>query len=118
MLSDDPLTQRAAIAGICEPRLLTHPETGRFAVEVCQRVTDSFVHRPAETRKEPDVRTLRTGLAYCWSVAVAGCPGAGLPAFESLDTNDTDVAWIVKRNLTKARLKRVLAQREELRAEV
>ena len=104
----DPLVQRAAAAAICEPRLLVTPEAAAVAVEVCRRATVALAARPAEERRRPDVRTLRQGLGYCWSVAVAADPGPGLAAFEALDTGDPDVAWIVRENRTKKRLARLL----------
>ena len=104
----DPLVQRAAAAAICEPRLLVTPEAAAVAVEVCRRATAALAARPAEERRRSDVRTLRQGLGYCWSVAVAADPGPGLAAFEALDTGDADVAWIVRENRTKKRLARLL----------
>lgn len=104
----DPLVQRAAAAAICEPRLLRTPATAAVAVQVCRRATDLLALRPTDTRRDPDVRTLRQALGYCWSVAVAADPGPGLEAFQALDTTDPDVAWIVRTNLTKKRLARLL----------
>lgn len=103
----DPLVQRAAAAAICEPRLLTSPETAAVAVEVCRRATAALAALPVHERRRPDVRTLRQGLGYCWSVAVAADPEPGLAAFDALDTHDPDVAWIVRENLTKKRLARL-----------
>ena len=55
------------------------------------------------------MRTLRQALGYCWSVAVAADPDLALPAFEALEASaDPDVRWIVRENLRKARLQRVL----------
>ena len=104
----EPLVQRAAAAAICEPRLLNGPSTAAIAIEVCRRATAHLAKRPAETRRNPDVRTLRQGLGYCWSVAVAADPDPGRTAFEALDRADPDVAWIVAQNLRKKRLARLL----------
>ena len=104
----DPLVQRAAAAAICEPRLLRTPASAAVAVRVCQRATDLLSLRPADTRRDGDVRTLRQALGYCWSVAVAADPEPGLAAFQDLDISDPDVAWIVRTNLTKKRLARLL----------
>jgi hypothetical protein len=50
---------------------------------------------------------LRQGLAYCWSVAVAADPGAGIPRFERWARDpDPDVRWLVRQNLAKTRLSR------------
>ena len=102
------LVQRAAVAAICEPRLLVGPAAAAVAIEVCRRTTHALAALPEDRRHDPDVRTLRQGLGYCWSVAVAADPAQGLPAFWALDDADADVAWIVRENLKKARLTRLL----------
>lgn len=106
----DPLVLRAAAAAICEPRLLRSPEGAATARHVCRSATDALVALPAARRRDPDARALRQALGYCWSVAVAADPSAGLPEFRMLaDTQDPDVAWIVRENLRKARLTRIIA---------
>lgn len=105
-----PLVQRAAVAGVCEPRLLRTPDAAARAVDLCDRVTRSLAGRPAAERADLGVRALRKGLGYCWSVAVAADPGAGLPRFQALAAaaDDRDVAWIVRENSRKARLARLM----------
>lgn len=104
-----PLVRRAAVAGICEPRLLRDPATARVALEACAAATASIEALPADGRRGPDVRTLRQALGYGWSVAVAGDPVAGLPAFAALARSaDPDTAWIDRENRKKARLRRLL----------
>lgn len=104
-----PLVQRAAAAGICEPRLLATPEAAAAAIDVCERATMSLAARPPADRRAVGVRALRQGLGYCWSVAVAGDPGRGLPRFRALSAcADRDVAWIVRENSKKARLARLM----------
>lgn len=113
-IDDQPLVQRAAAAGICEPRLLRDPSAAAVAVRVCRLATDSLAARPADVRRDAGVRALRQGLGYCWSVAVAADPGPGLEAFRALEAeaaradSDVDVAWIVRENRKKARLARLL----------
>lgn len=102
--SEDPLVQRAAVAAICEPRLLRSTASAAVAVAVCRLATELLVARPASQRRDADVRTLRQALGYGWSVAIAADPPAGLPAFLALDTSDADVAWIVMENRKKKRL--------------
>jgi len=104
----DPLVQRAAVATICEPRLLGTPEAAAVAIRACRRATDRLSAMPTQRRKAPDARTLRQALGYCWSVAVAADPAAGMPAFRHLDSDDPDIAWIVNQNLRKKRLSRLL----------
>jgi hypothetical protein len=105
----DPLVQRAAAAAICEPRLLRDPEAAATAVDVCRRATQSLAARAAGERSRPEVRTLRQGLGYCWSVAVAADPGPGLSAFADLDETDPDVGWIARENRKKKRLASLLS---------
>lgn len=100
----NPLVVRAGIAAICEPRLLADPATALAAIVACQDATEHLASIAAEGRRDAGVRTLRQGLGYCWSVAVAGDPGHGLPAFAALDASDRDIAWVVAENRKKKRL--------------
>ncbi len=104
----DPLVQRAAAAGVCEPRLLKGREA-TVALDICGRITASFAERPEGERRSDAVRSLRKTLGYCWSVAVAAAPDQGIPRFLALAENpDPDVAWIVRENRKKTRLQQVL----------
>jgi hypothetical protein len=104
-----PLVRRAAVAGVCEPRLLKDPGTAAAALDACAAATASIEALPAGARRDPDVRTLRQALGYCWSVAVAGEPASGLPAFAALrGSTDADVAWVVRENEKKSRLRRLI----------
>lgn len=105
----DPLVRRAAVAGICEPRLLRTPATATAALDACAAATVSIHMLPSDARRDMGVRTLRQSLGYCWSVAVAADPDAGLPRFAALrGSDDPDVAWIVRENEKKTRLRRLL----------
>lgn len=109
----DPLVQRAAVAALCEPRLLRTADQAASAVAICRTTTSALAQLPADRRREPGVRTLRQALGYCWSVAVAADPGPGLVAFRTLAARndlhaDPDVAWIIAENLRKKRLARLL----------
>lgn len=104
-----PLVQRAAVAGVCEPRLLQAPAAAACAVNVCAQLTQGLAALPADKRRDAGVRTLRQALGYCWSVAVAADPTAGLPHFRALTAcDDPDVAWIMRENRKKARLAKLL----------
>jgi HEAT repeat protein len=106
---DDRLVQRAAVAAICEPRLLASPVGVKAALAACRDTTGALAALPLEARRRDDVRALRQALGYCWSVAIAADPSAGLPSFAELRASeDPDVRWIVRENLRKARLQRVL----------
>lgn len=100
----DPLVQRAAVAAVCEPRLLRTREAASAALDVCRTATARFAALPDELRKAPDARTLRQALGYCWSVAIAADPENGLPAFAQLDSSQADIAWIIAENRRKKRL--------------
>jgi hypothetical protein len=105
----DPLVQRAAAAGICEPRLLGSPDAAATALAVCRSATESLAARPRATRKDADVRVLRQGLGYCWSVAVAADPARGLAEFAKIErSGDPDVAWVARENRKKRRLASLL----------
>jgi hypothetical protein len=105
----EPLVARAAIAAVCEPPILRPSALLRAAaLDACDRATDLLRSIPGPARRDPDVRTLRLGLAYCWSVAVAASPEEGLPRFLALATDDPDVAWLVAQNRTKNRLATLL----------
>ena len=104
------LEQRAAAAGTCEPRLLRDPVAVRRVLDILDAITATLPGAP--DRRTDGYRTLRQALGYCWSVAVAADPVDGLPAFERWHRDpDLDIAWIVRENLGKARLKRALADR-------
>ena len=102
------LEQRAAAAGLCEPSLLTTPERTAAVLDVLEVITHALAAAPAGDRRDPDYRTLRQGLGYCWSVAVAADPVGG-PARMTrwIDTKDEDVRWVMRTNLSKKRLHRM-----------
>lgn len=106
--SREPLLVRCAVASVCEPRLLTDRSMVDAALEACRLGTDLVASTPAAERRHDAVRTLRQGLGYCWSVAVAADPDRGLAAFLALDIDDADIAWIVRENRKKKRLARLL----------
>jgi len=60
-------------------------------------------------RRSPSVRTLRQALGYGWSVAIAALPAEGLRIFAVLQRSaDPDIAWIVRENSKKHRLRKLL----------
>ena len=99
------LEGRAAMAALCEPRLLRDRRTIARTLAILDRLTASV--RDAADGRADDVRILRQALGYGWSVAAAADVTLGLPALEPwlLDPSP-DVRWIVRQNLTKARLAR------------
>lgn len=97
--------QRAAAAALCEPRLLAGPGRTLAVLGILDRITDGVAAAPPADRKSEPFRTLRQALGYCWSVAVAAGPQAGVPAFRRwLASGDVDVRWIMRENLGKKRI--------------
>jgi hypothetical protein len=100
------LVQRAAIAALCEPRLLTKKKHAAQVLRILDAVTRSLAR--VKDRKSDEFLALRKGLAYCWSVAVAACPSGGKSVMEKwFVSDDRDIAWIMKENLKKDRLARM-----------
>lgn len=98
------LEQRAAVAAICEPRLLRDRAQTRRAIALVERVTASVAGAGDDADGR---RVLRQALGYGWSVLIAADPERGKPAFERLLASDNpDIRWIVRENLKKARLER------------
>lgn len=107
----DPLVRRAAVAAVCEPRLLRDPAFARRALALLDRVTADLARSPISNRRAAPIRTLRQALGYGWSVAVAAFPSEGMAAFARLESHsDPDISWIVRENRKKNRLKRLLDQ--------
>ena len=101
--------QRAAVAALCEPRLLKDPQKP-FAVltllDLLDRVT-AGLEQPGDRRAE-DFQALRKALGYGWSVAVAAAPAIGKPRLERwIASLNRDVRWVVGENFKKNRLLRL-----------
>jgi hypothetical protein len=104
--SGSAFEQRAAVAGICEPRLLKTQRMAAGAVRLVDVVTKSFAS--STDRHDDGARALRKALGYCWSVALAAAYPDGRDAFERwVASDDPDVRWIVRTNLGKSRLVRL-----------
>lgn len=105
----DVWVQRAAIAAICEPRLLTQPKYAEQVLDILDRVT--VLLKEAENRDKEGFRVLRQALGYCWSVAVVALSEKGKQVMERwLTVEDRDVRWIMRENLRKSRLARMDAK--------
>ncbi len=102
------LEQRAAAAGLCEPRLLADGAHARAVLKILGRVTRAVQKASLADRQGDDFKALRQGLAYCWSVAAAAAPADGKAAMEIwLSSSDKDVRWLMRENLKKNRLTRM-----------
>lgn len=109
----EPLVRRAAVAAVCEPRLLRDPVFAVLALVILDVVTSGLAATQAEARRSNGVRKLRQALGYGWSVAVAALPERGIPMFSRWEaSDDPDVQWVVTENRKKARLKRLLEPRD------
>ncbi len=98
------LEQRAAAAGICEPRLLKDAAIAEQVLAVLDAITRSIAAAP--DRRDESFRVLRQGMAYCWSVAVAAFQAPGMSAMEGWCARaDPDVRWVMRENLKKNRLR-------------
>jgi hypothetical protein len=105
-LSDRPYVQRAAVAAVSEPRLLRDPSQACRAVDVVEKATANLA--ALDDRRSDEARTLRQGLAYCWSVVMASAPEYGRERFEAQSaSSDRDVRWLLCENLKKNRLARL-----------
>lgn len=97
------LEKRAAVAALCEPRLLKSDDTAIAVLAMLDGITASIVG--FQNKDDEDFDVLKKGLAYCWSVAVAACPEKGRKLMERwIRSQDKNVVWIMKENLKKNRL--------------
>ena len=100
--------QRAAVAALCEPRLLKDGAVCAALFDLLDRVTAAVECSGQPQRRADDFRALRQTLGYGWSVAVAASPQAGKPRLARWIANtDRDVRWVVRENLKKKRLLRL-----------
>lgn len=98
--------QRAAAAALCEPGLLNDTHT----VEQVLAILDGLMATipGAADRREAGFIALRQALGYCWSVAIVAAPEPGRGLLEKwAPIDDPDALWIVRENLSKARLVRL-----------
>ena len=100
------LERRAAVAALCEPRLLGEENLANHVLQILDDVTRSI--EDSKDRGNVDIRVLRQGLGYCWSVAVVASPREGIRLMERwLIDSDPDVRWIMRENLKKKRLEKL-----------
>jgi hypothetical protein len=102
----NPLEQRAAAAALCEPALLHEPKHVKRVLATLDGIMSDIL--VIQDRRSADFKTLRQGLGYCWSVAVAALPAQGKKMMERwFSSPDKDITWIMKENLRKERLERM-----------
>jgi len=101
----NPLEMRAAVAGLCEPKLLTEENRNIEILALLGRITASLRH---ERKLTEDEVSLRKALGYGWSVVVWKTPEAGKRAFEALVCDgNRNLRWIARENLKKDRLRKM-----------
>ncbi|MEW6457776.1 MAG: hypothetical protein AB1441_01725 [Bacillota bacterium] len=101
--------QRAAAAGLCEPRLLAERKHAMAVLALLDRITAGLI--TVEDRTSPGFSILRKALGYCWSVAVTALPAPGKELMEKwFSSRDKDILWIMRENLKKQRLTRLDAE--------
>ncbi len=99
----DPFVQRAVVAGLCEPPLLKSNEDAVAVLAILDQITRSLA--ASSDRRGDGFKVLRQALGYGWSVAAAAAPRNAKPYVEKwLRSSDKDVAWMMKSNLSKARM--------------
>ena len=95
------LLKRAGRTG--KPILLKREEDIREVLAILDAITAGLSR--SDERGSEGFRALRKGLAYCWSVAVAAAPDLGRPMMERwMRSENPDVRWVMKQNLSKKRL--------------
>jgi hypothetical protein len=98
-----PLEQRALAAALCEPDLLREASHARLTLALLDEIMERLTAYP--DHKNSAFKTLRQGMAYCWSVAVAAYPETGKALMEKwAGSPDRDARWIIRENLKKNRL--------------
>lgn len=101
----DLLERRAAAAAVCEPALLGEARHVEQVLALLDDITASML--AVEDRKNNAFKALRKGMGYCWSVAAAALPEQGKAAMERwFGSDDPDVRWMMRQNLSKKRLSR------------
>ncbi len=102
----NPYEQRAAVAAVCEPRLLKDPAIAAAALRLLDAVTESYALNTAT--REDAYRVLTLGLSYGWSVAVAALPDVGKLLMEKwIASPGEGVRRVMRENLTKKRLEKM-----------
>jgi hypothetical protein len=99
----DLLEMRAAAATVAEPAILKDKETAISALQLHRKIITQVLE--VKERKSEGFRILRKALGYTLSVVVRAIPKEGFEFVAQLvDSQDSDVLWIVKENLKKNRL--------------
>jgi hypothetical protein len=100
--------QRAAVAALCEPRFVVDTANAeRRILDLLDAATSAY--KAADNQRDAPMEALRKTLSYGWSVAVAEAPSEGVSRFDRwVSVDDPGIRRIVRENLAKARLTRVV----------
>lgn len=99
----DAYVQRAVVAGLCEPAILTNNSETVEVLVILDHITRSMA--AATDRADDSFKVLRKALGYGWSVAAAAAPSNAVPYLEKwVRSTDRDVIWVMKTNLAKSRM--------------
>jgi hypothetical protein len=102
----DVWVQRAAVAALCQPRLLIQQKHAERVLDILDRITASLQN--IDSKDNEGFRVLRQALGYCWSVATVALPKKGKEMMERwFLSEDRDVRWVMRENLKKNRLARI-----------
>jgi hypothetical protein len=103
VINGNMLEMRAVAAAIAEPELLKNRKTALSALQLHRKIFDRALE--TKVRKSEDFRVLKKALGYTLSVVVQAIPREGFELMiQFVDSQDSDVLWIVKENLKKNRL--------------
>lgn len=95
--------QRAAVAALCEPRLLKDPAAANRVLDLMDEITHCFSQ--VQDRKQEPYQVLKKCLSYGWSVAAAALPEVGKARMERwIACTDPGVLQVMRENLRKNRL--------------
>jgi hypothetical protein len=101
------LAMRAVAAGVADPPLLRDTQTARAALTLHRKIFEELQTAGPQERASAAFKTLKQGLGYSLSVAVAALPSEGFAYLHQLAGSlDRDVQRILDENLKKARLTR------------
>jgi hypothetical protein len=102
MVDGNPYEQRAVVAGLCEPKLLSDHGINKKILKILSKITKGLDHNNKLSESED---SLRKALGYGWSVVIVHIPDEGKLAFENMFSfTGKHIRWIIKENLKKNRL--------------
>ncbi|UCE08009.1 MAG: hypothetical protein JSW07_08265 [bacterium] len=97
------LEMRAVVAGIAEPYLLKDEKLAKQALKFHINIFEQIIS--AKKRKSENFIVLKKALGYTLSVVIYAIPKEGFEFSQRIvESNDSDILWIVKQNMKKNRL--------------